>query len=158
MKNNAREKNIIASINLEKLPFKILTKDIFFFTQELTRNLKKIFSLSAQKKSIRWCFSSQKKIKVFLIIFDANENQKSIYKEEVSKKLPEYSYKTIASIIDEGLKKGYFINLKSPDVDKIEDKKIHNIRPSEELVTDFVNWNIDAICILKDYCDLKKKN
>ena len=158
MKNNAREKNIIASINLEKLPFKILTKDIFFFTQELTRNLKKIFSLSAQKKSIRWCFSSQKKIKVFLIIFDANENQKSIYKEEVSKKLPEYSYKTVATIIDEGLKKGYFVNLKLSDLNKISDKKILNIRPSEELIADFINWNIDAICILKDYCDLKKKN
>jgi hypothetical protein len=72
--------------------------------------------------------------------------------------LPEYSYKTVASIIDEGLVKGYFVNLKSSDIDKINDKKIHNIRPSEDLVVDFINWNIDAICILRDYCDLKKKN
>ena len=48
--------------------------------------------------------------------------------------------------------------LKSSDIDKINDKKIHNIRPSEDLVVDFINWNIDAICILRDYCDLKKKN
>ena len=103
-------------------------------------------------------FFISKKIKVFLIIFDANENLKSIYKEEISKKLPEYSYKTIAAIVDEGLKKGYFVNLKSPDIKKIMDKKIHNIRPSVELITDFINWNIDAICILKDYGDIKKKN
>jgi len=158
MNNNAREKKIINSINLEKLPFEILTKDVFTFTQELHQNVKKIFSFTRQKESLKWCFSSQKKIKVFLVIFDANENLKSIYKEEVSKRLPEYSYKTIATIIDEGLKKGYFVNLKSSDLNKISDKKILNIRPSEELIADFINWNIDAICILKDYCDLKKKN
>ena len=158
MKNSFRESNIIEGINLAKLPFKISDKDLFSFTKDLSFNIKKIFSLSDQKESVKWCFSSQKKIKVFLIIFDANENLKSIYKEEISKLLPEYSYKTIATIVDEGLKKGYFVNLKSSDLNKIEDKKIHNIRPSVELITDFVNWNIDAICVLRDYCDLKKKN
>jgi|TARA_B110000914_G_C15433022_1_gene432355 hypothetical protein len=158
MKNTVRESNIIKNINLAKLPFKISDRDLFNFTKELSFNLKKIFSLSNQKDSVKWCFSSQKKIKIFLIIFDANENTKSIYKEEIAKRLPEYSYKTVASIIDEGLVKGYFVNLKSSDIDKINDKKIHNIRPSEDLVVDFINWNIDAICILRDYCDLKKKN
>ena len=156
MKNNVREINILKGINLAKLPFKILDKDLFKFTKELSLKLNKIFSLSDQKESIKWCFSSQKKLKVFLIIFNANENLKSIYKEEISKKLSEYSYKTIATIVDEGLSKGYFVNLKSPDTDKIKDKKIHNIRPSVELIADFINWNIDAICILKNYCDLKK--
>tara|TARA_B100000795_G_C22770914_1_gene427821 strand:+ start:240 stop:758 length:519 start_codon:yes stop_codon:yes gene_type:complete len=158
MTNNAREKKIVSNINLEKLPFKVLEEDIFSFTKELSLNLQKIFSLSGQKESVNWCFASQKRIKVFLIIFNANENVKSIYKEEIAKKLPEYSYKTVASIIDEGLKKGYFVNLKSSDLDKINDKKIHNIRPSEELLADFINWNIDAICILRNYYDLKKKH
>ena len=154
MNNNTREKNIINSINLKKLPFKIEAKDIFNFTHELNSNLKKIFNF--EKKTIKWCFSSQKKIKVFLIIFDANENIKSIYKEEIAKKLPEYSYKTVAQIVDEGMAKGFFINLKSSDKSKIYDKKIHNIRPSEELVADFINWNIDAICILKEFYNTKK--
>tara|TARA_B100000780_G_scaffold235989_1_gene176736 strand:- start:178 stop:654 length:477 start_codon:yes stop_codon:yes gene_type:complete len=158
MKNTVRENNIIKNIDLAKLPFKILDKDLFRFTKELSLNLKKIFSLSGQKESVKWCFSSQKKIKVFLIIFDANENVKSIYKEEISKKLPEYSYKTIASIVDQGLIKGYFVNLNSAEIGKIKDKKIHNIRPSEELIVDFINWNIDAMCILKKYYDLKKQN
>ena len=156
MKNSTREKNIINSINLKKLPFKIEPKDIFNFTHELNSNLKKIFNF--EKKTIKWCFSSQKRIKVFLIIFDANENIKSIYKEEIAKKLPEYSYKTVAQIVDEGIAKGFFINLKSSDISKIYDKKIHNIRPSEELVADFINWNIDAICILKEFYNMKKKS
>jgi hypothetical protein len=158
MKDSFRENNIRNGINLAKLPFKVLDKDLFRFTKEIASNIKKIFSLYNQKDSVKWCFSSQKKIKVFLIIFDANENVRSIYKEEISKKLPEYSYKTIASIVDEGLRKGYFINLKSSNADKIEDKKIHNIRPSEQLIADFINWNIDAICILKNYSDSNKKN
>ena len=158
MKYSLRENNIIKGVNLTKLPFKISDNDIFSFTKELSFNLKKIFSLSNQKESIKWCFSSQKRIKVFLIIFNANENVKSIYKEEIAKKLPEYSYKTIATIVDEGLSKGYFVNLKSSDINKILDKKILNIRPSETLIADFINWNIDAICILKDYCDIKKEN
>ena len=158
MKYSLRENNIIKSVNLTKLPFKVSHKDIFSFTKELSLNIKEIFSLSDQKESIKWCFSSKKKLKVFLIIFDANENTKSIYKEEIAKKLPEYSYKTISTIVNEGLAKGYFVNLKSPDVKKITDKKIHNIRPSEELCIDFINWNIDAICILRNYCEIKKKN
>ncbi len=156
MKNNTRETNIINSIDLKKLPFSVGAKDIFNFTQEVNLNLKRIFSF--KKESLIWCFSSQKRIKIFLEIFDANENSRSIYKEEIAKKLPEYSYKTIATIIDEGLTKGFFINLKSPDTNKIKDKKILNIRPSEELVADFINWNIEAICIFNDYNNLKKKN
>jgi len=156
MKNNVRENNILKGIHLAKLPFKILDGDLFSFTKDISSSLKKIFSLSSQKESIKWCFSSQKKIKVFLIIFDANENLKSIYKEEIAKKLPEYSYKTIATIIDEGITKGFFINLKSSDTSKITDKKILNIRPSEELVADFINWNIEVICIFNDYNNLKK--
>jgi hypothetical protein len=61
MKNTVRESNIIKNINLAKLPFKISDRDLFNFTKELSFNLKKIFSLSSQKKSVKWCFSSQKK-------------------------------------------------------------------------------------------------
>ena len=156
MKNNTRETNIINSIDLKKLPFSVGAKDIFNFTQEVNLNLKKIFSF--KKESLIWCFSSQKKMKIFYEIFDANENSKSTYKEEIAKKLPEYSYKTIATIIDEGITKGFFINLKSSDISKKNDKKILNIRPSEELVADFINWNIEVICIFNDYNNLKMKN
>ena len=157
MKNNLRENNILKGINLAKLPFKILDKDIFNFTKELSLNIKKIFSLSSQKETVKWCFSSQKKLKVFLIIFDANENIKSIYKEEISKKLPEYSYKTIATIVDEGVEKGYYVSL-DPYTNKImKDKKIKNIRPSEEIIIEFLNWNIQRISIVSEMIIKYKK-
>ena len=148
MKNTTREKNIIDSINLEKLPFKIAAKDIFNFTHELNSNLKKIFNF--EKKTIKWCFSSQKKIKVFLIIFDANENIKSIYKEEIAKKLPEYSYKTVAQIVDEGVKKNFFIKLNAR-AKTTKDLKIRNVRPSEEVIIEFINWKIDLLSSLMKF-------
>ena len=148
MNNNTREKNIINSINLKKLPFKIEAKDLFDFTHELNSNLKKIFNF--EKKTIKWCFSSQKKIKVFLIIFDANENIKSIYKEEIAKKLPEYSYKTVAQIVDEGVKKNFFIKLNAR-AKTTKDLKIRNVRPSEEVIIEFINWKIDLMASLMKF-------
>ena len=150
MSNNAREKKIVSNINLEKLPFKVLEEDIFSFTKELSLNLKKIFSLSGQKESVNWCFASQKRIKVFLIIFNANENIKSIYKEEIAKKLPEYSYKTIAQIVDQGVEKEFFVELNARATKK-KDLKIRNIRPSEQLVIEFINWNIEVISVVANF-------
>jgi hypothetical protein len=46
--------------------------------------------------------------------------------------------------IDDGLEKGYFIKL-APRAKKTTDSKIRNIRPSEDLVVEFINWNIDLI-------------
>ena len=65
------------------------------------------------------------KFKVFLIIFEANELGKEVYKEQIANQLPEYSYKTVASIIDAGLKKGYYVKL-APRQSKITDSKIRN--------------------------------
>ena len=62
----------------------------------------------------------------------------------MSNNLPEYSYKTIAQIIDDGLKKGFFIKL-NPSAVATTDSKIRNIRPSEDLVVEFINWNIDLV-------------
>ena len=55
MKNNVRENNILKGIQLAKLPFKILDTDLFRFTKEISASVKKIFSLSTQKESIKWC-------------------------------------------------------------------------------------------------------
>ena len=73
--------------------------------------------------------------------------------EEIAKKLPEYSYKTIASIIDEGIQKGFYVPLEPYENSvgkKIIDKKVKNIRPSLDLITSFYNWNIDRIARISD--------
>ena len=33
----------------------------------------------------------------------------------------------------------------------MKDSKIRNIRPSEELVVEFINWNIDLISIISGF-------
>ena len=74
-----------------------------------------------------------------------------IYKEEVSKNISEYSYKTIAKIIDEGISKKHFVVLPVDGVGG-KDTKVKNIRPSEELISDFLNLCIEILA----YIDKKK--
>jgi hypothetical protein len=116
-------------------------------------DLKPLFKYQSGDYAMKWCLSTEKRMRVFLLIFEANELGEEIYKESISSKLPEYSYKTIAQIIDDGLKKGHFIKLAARK--KIStDAKIRNIRPSEELVIEFVNWNIDLLSTFSNF--LKK--
>ena len=145
-KDAVREKRIISELNLDRLPFKINPENFCDFVQEVIKGHRSIFSVKRRHPSTSWCLSSMKRFKVFLIIFEANELGKEVYKEQIANQLPEYSYKTVASIIDAGLKKGYYVKL-APRQHKITDSKIRNIRPSEELTADFLNWNIDAIAI-----------
>ena len=85
--------------------------------------------------------------------FEANELGEEIYKEKISSKLPEYSYKTIAQIVDEGVLKNFFIKL-TPKVKLTKDLKIRNIRLSEDIIVGFINWKIDMLSSLIEF---KKK-
>ena len=160
MKSRARDKveEIFKKVNINKLPFKISPEKLNELGIDIADDLKNIFNGLNMSPALKWCLSTIKKAKVFTLIYEANELGLSIYKEEIAKKLPEYSYKTIATIIDEGIQNGYYIPLKpheSIDKKKNLDKKVKNIRPSSELVTSFYNWNIDRILriskILKKY-------
>ena len=146
MKSRDRDRTIEISekINLENLPFKInknkLNELFTDIAEDFSQTLKNINDL----KKIKWCLSTVKKAKVFSVIYLANENGKSIYKEEISKLLSEYSYKTIATIVDEGMAKGYYVELDPVDKKNL-DKKIKNIRPSLDVMSEFYNWNISRI-------------
>ena len=48
------------------------------------------------------------------------------------------------------IKKGYFLKL-SPRSIKSTDSKIRNIRPSEDLVIEFINWNIDMVSSIANF-------
>ena len=148
-----RTKRIISKLNLKKLPFKITEEQFCSSYTEMFRELTPLFKYEPHEYAMKWCLSTEKRMRVFLLIFEANELGEEIYKESISSKLPEYSYKTIAQIIDDGLRKGYFIKL--PPRTKIStDAKIRNIRPSEELVIEFINWNIDLLSTFSNF--LKK--
>ncbi len=111
--NFKRDQRILSKVNLKKLPFEITKENFSARYLEMFLDLKPLFKYQPGEYAMKWCLSTEKKMKVFLLIFEANEFGKEIYKENISTKLPEYSYKTIANIVDEGLSKNYFINLKS---------------------------------------------
>ena len=139
-----REKRILLKLNLSKLPFKISTKNFFRIYEKMFQNIKPLFKFKEGEYALKWCLSTNKRMRVFLIIFEANEEGYEVYKESVANNLPEFSYKTVAQIIDDGMKKGYYLNL-APRTAISTDSKIRNIRPSEELVVQFINWSIDLI-------------
>ena len=145
-----RETRILKRLNLEKLPFKASMDQFCGRYLEMMADLKESFIFEADKPGMQWCLSTIKRFKVFLLIFEANEIGNEIYKELLSTKLPEYSYKTIAQIVDEGLEKGFFIKL-PPRIREKHDLKIRNIRPSEDLTVEFINANIDMISSLMKF-------
>ena len=102
-KDRKREKRIISKLNLEKLPYNISADNFCNKYVEIFKDLKSLFKYKKGEYAMKWCLSTEKKLKVFLLIFEANELGEQIYKESVSSQLSEYSYKTVASIIDEGL-------------------------------------------------------
>ena len=145
-----REKRILSKLNLNKLPVKIPATNFFTIYKKMFQNIKPLFKYKEGEYALKWCLSTNKRMRVFLIIFEANEEGYEVYKESVSNKLPEFSYKTVAQIIDDGIKKGYYINLSARTIIST-DKKIRNIRPSEELVVQFINWSIDLINNLTNF-------
>ena len=148
--NLIRDQRILSQVNLEKLPFKITVDNFSSRYLEMFLDLKPLFKYKEGEYAMKWCLSTEKKMKVFLLIFEANEQGREIYKENISNKLPEYSYKTIAHIIDQGIVKGFFLNL-APRGCEMKDLKIRNIRPSEELVVEFMNWNIDLVSTISSF-------
>ena len=148
--NTKRTNRIISKLNIKKLPFKITEEQFCSSYTEMFKELTPLFRYQPHEYAMKWCLSSEKRMRVFLLVFEANELGKEIYKESISSEIPEYSYKTIAQIIDDGLKKGYFIKL-APRTKISTDAKIRNIRPSEELVIEFINWNIDLLFTFSNF-------
>jgi len=139
-----RNYRIFCKLNLEKLPSKLDFNDFKELGNVISLFIDRIISFKKNSKALIWCFSNVKKTKIFMKIFHANEAGREIYKEEIAKSIPEYSYKTIAKIIDEGFVKGYYISLKV-DGTPGKDGKVKNIRPSEELIIDFFNLSLEFI-------------
>ena len=138
-----RDIRIQSKLNLDKLTHKLKANSFKSLGAEISNFIHVIFNVRKQSPALNWCFANIKRVKIFLLIFHANESGVEIYKEEISKNIPEYSYKTIAKIIDEGIKQKYYVLL-SPDGRNCKDSKIKNIRPSEDLIIDFLNLSIEV--------------
>ena len=105
-KQKLRDQRVLSQLNLEKLPFKVDAKNFKNLGQSISLLFRMFYNNQIKSEELRWCFSTVKKLKIFLEIFNANEEGREIYKEEIAKKVSEYSYKTISKIIDDGNKKG----------------------------------------------------
>ena len=141
-KQKQREDRIYSNLKLDKLPFILERKNFKILGKSVSLAFREIYNLQVESEQLKQVFSTVKRFKIFLQIFYANENGDEIYKEEIAKKIPEYSYKTISKIIDDGHAKGVYVSLE-PDGEIGTDAKIKNIRPSEILMTDFLNWSIN---------------
>ena len=148
-KQKEREDRIYSKLKLEKLPFKLKRENFKTLGNAVSLAFHEIYNNQVKSNQLKWVFSTVKRFKIFLAIFYANEKGEQVYKEEIAKKIPEYSYKTISKIIDDGHIKGIYIALE-PDGDNGTDAKIKNIRPSEELMVDFLNWSIDIYGLLNE--------
>lgn len=145
-----RVDKIFKNINLHELPFSIKPKELHDLGLDIANGLTTAVNEISADPALKWCLSTVKKAKVFIIVYQANIRGLPIYKEEIAKKLVEYSYKTIATIIDDGIQKGFYVPLNPFEGKKITDKKVKNIRLSTELVAAFYNWNIKKIALTAD--------
>ena len=146
-----RKKRVADKLNLDDLPSNFPKYTINNLGGEISSFINHVLNERIKSESLNWCFSNIKRIKIFLQIFHANETGTEVYKEEIAKRLTEYSYKTIAKIIDDGIAKGHYILL-APVNAINKDAKVKNILPSEKLIIDFFNWSIKIM----DYIDKKK--
>ena len=144
-----RETRIFSELKLEKLPFKLKQENFKILGNTVALVFREIYNNQVESDKLKWVFSTVKRFKIFLEIFYANERGEEIYKEEIAKKVPEYSYKTISKIIDDGNAKGIYVSLKQ-DEHSGTDNKIKNIRPSEELMIDFLNLSINIFELLNN--------
>jgi hypothetical protein len=139
-----RNQRINSKLNLDKISSKLKKINAESLGLLVSEFIHHIFIERNKSHSLNWCFANIKRVKIFLQIFHANQSNVEIYKEEIAKNLTEYSYKTIAKIIDDGLSKGYYILL-HPDGDPGKDAKVKNIRPSEEMIVDFLNLSLEIL-------------
>lgn len=139
-----RVNRVKAKINLNKLPNKLKNLDVKSLGSLVSNFIHHVFVERKKSEPLNWCFANIKRVKIFLQIFHSNQQGKEMYKEEIAKNLPEYSYKTIAKIIDDGLNKKYFVLL-AADGAAVTDAKVKNIRPSEDLIVDFLNLSLEIM-------------
>lgn len=94
-------------------------------------------------------FTGMQKWRMLSEVISASSKGEIVYKECLSKKL-KCSHKTLTKYIDECIEAGYFVYL-DPITGGCKDKRIINIRPSEDTIVAFINWNVSNILSTLDF-------
>ena len=99
MNEKIRKDKITRSLNLGKLPSSLAKISINDLGSLISEFFHYVFAQRIKSNSLNWCFANIKRIKIFFQIFHSNQLGLEIYKEEIAKNLPEYSYKTKCSLL-----------------------------------------------------------
>ena len=84
-----RDKRILARLNLDKLQPRFRDNNFKTLGTEVSSFIHFVFELRKRTESLNWCFANIKRVKIFLLIFHANELGNEIYKEQITKKMTE---------------------------------------------------------------------
>ena len=88
------------------------------------------------------------KWKLLIEIISKSSKGEIVYKEQLAKVI-NCSHKTLTKYIDECIEGGFFVYL-NPVNKTVLDKRIINIRPSEEVIVAFINYSIEKIVLSID--------
>jgi len=146
LRSNKNYLKIINSIDQENLSFKLDSEEKL---SALLYNINKFMVKRLEAYKVDECltffFQNMKRYRILTSIMESySVNANSTYKEEIIKKLRVYSYKTISSIIDDALEKGY-IKYIIQDQNQKERKKIKRFRPTSALVSNYLNWTMQHV-------------
>ena len=93
---------------------------------------------------LTYFLQNMKRYKIMTSIMEAYSiNSGTTYKEEIIKKLRVYSYKTISSIIDDCIERGYIKYVNYPSNNS--QRKIKKFRPTSALITNYINWTLQHV-------------
>ena len=138
-RSNKNYYKILKKIDLSNIKFKfdseekldlLITGVNKFMVQRLEAN-----------ESISYFIQNMKRYRILVTVMDEYSiNANATYKEKIIKKLRIYSYKTISSIIDDAISRGYFKYINQPN--KANKEKIKKFRPTTTLVSNYINWTL----------------
>ena len=128
----------------------------FQFCHDIVNNEIALYDHYKNSKTLKY-FSGMEKWNLLLEVVRCSSTGEIVYKEKLAKKL-RCSHKTLTKYINEALEGGLFIML-NPISGVIKDKRIVNIRPSEDLIIDFVNYSVQNVVktlnFVKNHCKIE---
>ena len=132
-------------IDHSNLSFKIDTeKKLDLLLRSINQFMVQRLEALQSDECLTYFLQNMKRYKIMISIMESfTINSGQTYKEEIIKKLRIYSYKTISSIIDDCLARGYIKYVSNSSSNS--KKKIKKFRPTSILVTNYINWTLQHV-------------
>ena len=131
-----------SKIDYQNLNFKLDSeKKLIFLLKSINKFMIHRLECIKGDECLTYFLQNMKRYKVMTSIMESYLiNSGSTYKEEIIKKLSIYSYKTISSIIDDSLERGYIKYVNSSPR-----RKTKKFRPTSTLISNYINWTLHTV-------------